>query len=420
MGEVDRSLRDLIDSLDLHPRYSLRRTDSRRRRLLESLDLSNPSPNMAPTTTNTPTTTTTTTTTTSLTSPTQCSQLYGITVKFCGNVPDGTPNKAKLESYTVQRWLQDTATRIAAKGITNSALMIREAKLAVDPDVGDACRVLNTGRMCEIENFDIFKDKCLKLWRPPEEKDRFLALMQFLSVKRQDTLGTYISDIEKGRQDILADLKADNNFFQGTAQEWVNSQRSDILVSLDEVLNYTSWGIIYQDSSPLWRKAFRKIKSQFTDDYLELLANMQSEVSKLEKSPQVELSAFADDAPSGQRASRPDRQRDSQGRRDNWPGGARPKTNRNQNEPQQNKSQRSGSSQNFPRYVCHSCSRQGHIARFCRFKGNNSQQRSGDQSSSFQRGQNNQNSQRFHSSNKNRGAFQTTSDPSSGSNQHRE
>ena len=49
---------------------------------------------------------------------------------------------------------------------------------------------------------------------------------------------------------------------------------------------------------------------------------MQSEVSKLEKSPQVELSAFADDTPSGQRASRPDRQWDSQGRRDNWPDGA--------------------------------------------------------------------------------------------------
>ena len=89
--------------------------------------------------------------------------------------------------------------------------------------------MLNTGRMCEIENFDIFKEKCLKLWRPPEEKDRFLVLVQFLSVKRQDTLGAYISDIEKGRQDILADLKADSNFFQGTAQEWVNAQRTDIL-----------------------------------------------------------------------------------------------------------------------------------------------------------------------------------------------
>ena len=80
MDEVDRSLRDLIDSLDLHPRYSLRRTDSRHRRLLESLDLSNPSSIMAPPTTTSPSTGATTTTTAS---PTQCSQLYGITVKFC-------------------------------------------------------------------------------------------------------------------------------------------------------------------------------------------------------------------------------------------------------------------------------------------------------------------------------------------------
>ena len=153
-------------------------------------------------------------------------------------------------------------------------------------------------------------------------------------------MGTFISDIEKGRQDILADLKADSNFFQGTGQDWVNAQRTDILVSLDEVLNYISWGIIYQDSSPLWQKAFRKIKHQFTDDYLDLMANMQSEISKLEKSPQVELSAFADDNPGGQRTSQSDRH--SQGRRDNWPGGACPKT-RNQNAPQQNSSQGSGS-----------------------------------------------------------------------------
>ena len=46
---------------------------------------------------------------------------------------------------------------------------------------GISCWVLNTGRMCELDHFDIFKEKCLKLWRPPEEKDRFLALMQFVA-----------------------------------------------------------------------------------------------------------------------------------------------------------------------------------------------------------------------------------------------
>ena len=75
--------------------------------------------------------------------------------------------------------------------------------------------------------------------------------MQFLSVKRQDTLGTYINDIEKGRQDILADLKADSNFFQGTAQEWVNAQRTDIPISLDEVLNYIS-GALFIRILPLF------------------------------------------------------------------------------------------------------------------------------------------------------------------------
>ena len=144
------------------------------------------------------------------------------------------------------------------------------------------------------------------------------------------------------------------------------------------------------------------------------MANMQSEVSKLEKSPQVELSAFADDNPSGQRPFRSDRH--SQDRRDNWPGGARPKTNRYQNAPQRNSSQGSGSSQNFRKYVCHSCGRQGHIARFCRFRGNNSQQRSGDQSSSFQRGQNSHNTQNSQSNQNSRNSQNSHRVPNSNKN----
>ena len=135
--------------------------------------------------------------------------------------------------------------------------MIREAKLAVNPDVGDATRVLNTGRMCNIQDFNVFKDKCLRLWRPPEEKDRYLALKQFLSVKRTDTVG----GIEKSRPDIISDLQSDRKFMIGSAEDWVASGRQDVLVSLEEILNYISWGIIYHDSAPFWREAFRKIRT---------------------------------------------------------------------------------------------------------------------------------------------------------------
>ena len=137
--------------------------------------------------------------------------------------------------------------------------------------------------MCDIQDFNVFKDKCLRLWRPPEEKDRYLALQQFLSVRRTETVGSYISDIEKSRSDIISDLQSDRDFMMGTAQEWLNSGRSDVLVSLEEILNYISWGIIYQDSSPLWRKAFRKIKPKFDSDYIELMSDLEIEVNRLEK-----------------------------------------------------------------------------------------------------------------------------------------
>ena len=112
----------------------------------------------------------------------------------------------------------------------------------------EALRV-NTGRMCNIQDFQVFKDKCLRLWRPPEEKDRHLALQQFLSVKRTDTVGSYISDIEKSRSEIISDLQSHREFMMGSAEDWVASGRHDVLVSLEEILNYISWGTIYQDSA---------------------------------------------------------------------------------------------------------------------------------------------------------------------------
>ena len=309
--------------------------------------------------------------------PAHCSSLYNITSRFCGNVPLGTPNRDKLVSHDVNMWLADTLTRIAAKGITDPRLMIREAKLAVSPDVGDATRILNTGRMCNIQHFQVFKDKCLRLRRPPEEKHRYLALQQFLSVKRPDTVGSYISDIEKSRSDIISDMQSDGELMMGSAEDWVASGRHDVLVSLEEILNYISWGIIYQDSAPLWREAFRKIEPKFDSDYIELMSDLEIEVNRLEKSPKIELSAFTDRQDNG--VGVVNRQTDNaQGRQDRTHGGARQKTYRGS---QGHKSQYRGHSQSTSsgqpkRVECHACGKLGHIAKFCRNTGN-TQQRSG-------------------------------------------
>ena len=174
MDRLNQSLRHFVDFLDINERYDLRRTPSRQERIINELDLhtvarthnnmSNPNVLTATTSSSATLTTPTTHTTT-----THCSSLYNITLRFCGNVPLGTPNRDKLISYDVNRWLADTHTRIAAKGIQDPILKIREAKLAINPDVGDATQVVNTGRMAEMTDFELFKDRCLRLWRLPED-----------------------------------------------------------------------------------------------------------------------------------------------------------------------------------------------------------------------------------------------------------
>ena len=261
----------------------------------------------------------------------------------------------------------------------------------------------------------------MRLWRPPEEKDRFLALLQFLSVKRQDTLDSYISDIEKSRQDIIADLQSDSTFMKGTADQWQATGRSDVLVSLDEILYYVSWGIIYQGSSPIWRKAFRKVKPQFNSDHIELLSDIHSEVTKLEKTPQIELSAFTDRSNSRVGNRQQDRQQDNtQGRQDKSFGGARPKSNRNFQGPrskQLGQQQKSWPSQRSDRFQCNVCGRLGHIARFCRFTANNHQKTSGQSKFSQNRQGNRQNTFK---GNRNSSTFESTSDANTSSRRARD
>ena len=115
-------------------------------------------------------------------------------------------------SYDVNRWLCDSETRASVKQITDDSLKIREAKLAVHPEYGDACRVLNTGRMNECRDYETFKSKCLKLWRPANESDRYLALSQFLSVTYDKSLGIFASNLESARTGILRDLLEDPDF----------------------------------------------------------------------------------------------------------------------------------------------------------------------------------------------------------------
>ena len=280
----------LVDTLDYNSRYYLRATRNRRNRLTSFLRSSV----MSTTTTTTPTTTTTTTTTAAsqLMRMAHSSQSM-IQSKFTGYVPVGVPHRDQLMAYDVNRWLCDAETRAQVKSITDDILLIKEAKLAVSSEFGDACRVLNTGRMNEITVYTEFKDKCLKFWRPASERDRFHALSNFLSVAYDTSLGIFASNLESARMRILQDLTEDSSFAKGDAASWAAGARSaETLVSLSDIVNYISWGVIFKAAPPSLREALRKVDLKFTDDYLDILSSAQSEMIKTERGAKLEMSAF--------------------------------------------------------------------------------------------------------------------------------
>ena len=336
-------LHDLINSLDLHTRYNLRRTAARRARLADFLSTPhNPNTNMSdPTNSNTPPSTPTQT-------PTQ-QQLYMIAqstrslpvARFTGYVPEGVPNRIQLMSYDVNRWLCDAETRCHVKGITDDVLKIKEAKLAVSAEFGDAAVVLNTGRMNELTVYSEFKSKCLKFWRCASERDRYHALSDFLSVNYNKSMGIFAGDLERARSRVLQDLQGDSKFQMGNAASWAGSSRSsEILVSLEEVVNYFSWGVLFKSAPPSFRDALRKVDINYTDDYLDILSSVQSEMLKSDKSMTFEMSAFASTKSKKQIA--------------------------NGSETGDRKQYSSGNSYNNSRkVVCFRCEKQGHISKNC-------------------------------------------------------
>ena len=288
-----KDLENLIDALDLNPRYELRRTSDRVTRLRSFLSTSDfNSATMAPPTGTPPPQQT----------PTQ-QQMFMLAQsarsmplsRFTGYVPEGVPNRDQLMSYDVNRWLCDSETRCSVRNITDDVLMIKEAKMAVASDVGDACIVLNTGRMNEIKVYKDFKAKCLKFWRPASERDRYHALSDFLSVDFDKSMGVFAGNLERARMRILQDLQGDASFAKGKASEWNAGNRKDeILVSLEDVINYFSWGVLFKAVPPSFREALRKVDVKYSDDYVDILSNVQSELLKSEKNVQIEVSAFAD------------------------------------------------------------------------------------------------------------------------------
>ena len=353
----DRELHDLIDSLDLNIRYNLRHTTDRRNRLYEFLTHTNnqESTNMATASgTGDPTGSTGSTgpsgvsgsgTSAQTSAGSSQQQMYVVAqtsrepiVKFAGNVPEGVPKREQIMAYDVNRWLCDVETRCQVKGITDDRLIIKEAKLAVSAEYGDATLLLNAGRMNEISDYSEFKRKCLKFWRPASERDRYHALSEFLSIQYNKSLGVFASNLEKARTSIIQDLQEDSSFVGGNAAHWAGTSRSsELLVSLNDILNYFTVGIIFKAAPPTMREALRKVDVKLEDDTMDILSSVQSEMYKLEKGVKLEVN-FANRQAKGQEFKTNDKK----------------------------KSYNSRSTRSRQETICYRCEKIGHFSRDCR------------------------------------------------------
>ena len=222
-------------------------------------------------------TTPTQTHTQTTTQPTMASVIK-IETKFTGYVPN-TKENHRYTTYTVHRWLTDTENRIASKGITNDLDKIREARLAVHPDIGDAAAVVNSVEMLAVRSWDEFKRKCLLLWRSQSEQDSLLALSDLLNVPYYERQGDTISHLSKACDNVKQDIISKKKLRVAKANEWTDRPNED-LVSLREVFLHLSVGVIFNTLPPELKHTFRKVKFDTTDGLVEIMSKFSEEKAK--------------------------------------------------------------------------------------------------------------------------------------------
>ena len=107
------------------------------------------------------------------------------TSRFVGSVNSSDPDKKQRERYDVDQFLADVDSRIHTRGITNDAGKIKEALLFVDPDVGDAHKLMTSSTFKNLTTYDAFKACCRKIWKPKAYKDKFYNLQQLRNMKKK-------------------------------------------------------------------------------------------------------------------------------------------------------------------------------------------------------------------------------------------
>ena len=220
---------------------------------------------------------------------------YSALAKFCGNLPLAHPNRRTLMAYNVKRWLRDSENRIASKKLTSDKDKIAEAKLGVNPDIGDAVTILNSDVFDHKATFDEWKAAVIKLWLPAAERDSYLAVSRLLHMTRDVMIGEAVVQIEDAKHAIKNDMILNQIPEVKPANGWDSNDTSTLLVRLDDVLNYLGVGILYDGLTPADQEVFRELDFKCTDPLIDSVSEFHSKCAQKQRREVGRVNVVEDD-----------------------------------------------------------------------------------------------------------------------------
>ena len=197
--------------------------------------------------------------------------------KFCGKVDKSNPDKERLESYTVDQWIRDVESLHTNKRVTGEKEKIQEALLLVNNEHGDAHQIITTGMLSRIDTFKDFKEKSLILWRQKAQTDAFFNLVNAQKVPYADNLGNYLSQIETMMVRVKDDMIRNSKMITDKPGKF---DKNKLVVGLDEVVRYMSYGAMFLGVPDAYKKALKKNEIDPTKDSVTLFNDLERETEK--------------------------------------------------------------------------------------------------------------------------------------------
>lgn len=219
-----------------------------------------------------------------------------ITTRFIGRFRDGVDAEKdrRYSFYTVHRWLRDTENRITSKGITTDVGKIREACLAVHPDIGDAASMVHSEMLAAMTSWEEFQAKCRFFWRTGEEMGYLPALLTLMHTPPGSTHGESAAAYSKGVVDIMNVIDSKRQLKVDLPEQWTIRKPTEKLVSLRDVMLYFAVTVFFGSLQSRAQEILIKVIDEIdfeAEDLLTIVGKFSEEMHK-RRVPVSELSCM--------------------------------------------------------------------------------------------------------------------------------